>query len=151
MEKNLPSVVANKAYDLFLQSPLYFDELIKLFAARIELRNDQNIKFLIDLLNKKQKETYEKNAFPEYGALARLLVTIGESNLIIKDIKTQNFNSEYLRLFRYVIEHARDLIIGYSWSAYNVMKYSYNNISKVNRDYIEQVKEIKQELIKIEL
>ncbi len=149
LEKNLPAVVDGKKYDLFLQNIQFFEELIKLFAAKRNLINNKNIEFLLELLNKKQSETYEKNAFAEYGLLAQFLIIIGESNLIINEINVQNFNNEYLRLFRYVVGNSRHFIIGYSWSAYITIKLSYKNISRVNRDYIENDKVIKDELLRI--
>ena len=149
LEKNLPVVVKEERYDLFLQNQAFFDELIKILDANSELINEINIKFLLNLLNKKHSETRDKNAFAEYGALAQFLITIGESSLMIKDLKINNFNNEYLRLFRYVVEHAKDMVIGYSWNAYRIIKNQYNNISPINRDYIKSDKLINDELVRI--
>ena len=124
---------------------VYTDEFIKLSTAfsqvliqantiGVSINDEQFIKILLQLLNKKKEFTHITGAWSQYEHLANWLIDLG-GIFNVKDSKIQN---EYLELVGYSFKTmSKDMFKGYSWGAYRIWKNRLKELKIENRNLIE--------------
>jgi hypothetical protein len=99
----------------------------------VSVDDSQFKKMLLDALERKRLFSREDNAWPQYEHLADWLVEIG----CLIDVKQAGIADEYLKLVDYSFRYMKkDLIVGYSWGAFQVWLARFGELKIENQDLI---------------
>ena len=110
--------------------------LIQAASLGIDKSNQEFLKLLIKILNKKKDFTRENGAWAQYAHLADWIITIGS----LLFIKGSSFEEEFNEIIKYSLRYcSRRLFFGYSWESFNVWRRRWSELKIENQFYIREI------------
>lgn len=124
----------NSFTENYLQLESSFYEIISaIWAVGASLEEDSVVQTLKDVIAKKMALTGKSGAWPQYVQLASWLTYLGS----LIDVRKTALKTTFLKAVRFSMDHMRkNMIIGYSWHAYEIWDARWSGITADNRALI---------------